>query len=125
MSNEWKKSGPSRLVSATKNSAKGLKSIYATEAAFRQELWGCIPLFIAAPWVGETAASVALLWIVTAIILLAEILNSAIEAVVDRVGLEFHDLSGKAKDLGSLAVMLSLVLAAAVWGIVLLDRFVL
>lgn len=125
MQDQWKKHGASRLVSATINSSKGLKSIWATEAAFRQEAVLCLPLVIAAFFLGRTPAEVAVLIIVCAIVLLAEILNSAIEAVVDRVGLEFHELSGKAKDLGSLAVMLSLILTAVVWGVVIIDRFIL
>jgi diacylglycerol kinase (ATP) len=61
---------------------------------------------------------------VCALVLLAEIINSAIEAVVDRVGLDYHELSGKAKDLGSLAVLLSLTLAAVVWALIIIDRFI-
>ena len=125
MQDQWKKHGASRLVSATINSSKGLKSIWATEAAFRQEAVLCVPLVVAAFFLGRTPAEVAVLIIVCAIVLLAEILNSAIEAVVDRVGLDYHELSGKAKDLGSLAVMLSLVLVVIVWGIVIIDRFLL
>ena len=125
MQDQWKKHGASRLVSATINSSKGLKSIWATEAAFRQEAMLCVPMLIGAFFLGRTPAEVAVLIIVCAIVLLAEILNSAIEAVVDRIGLEYNELSGKAKDLGSLAVMLSLLLVVVVWGIVLVDRFVL
>lgn len=124
MQEQWKNHGASRLVSATKNSAKGLRSIWATEAAFRQEAVLCAPMVIAAFFLGRTPAEVAVLIIVCAIVLLAEILNSAIEAVVDRVGLEYHELSGKAKDLGSLAVMLSLALVVIVWGVVIVDRFI-
>ncbi len=92
--------------------------VYQTEAAFRQELVVLIPLMVGAFFVGKNPAQIALLILVCVIILLAEIINSAIEAVVDRISLEQHELSGKAKDLGSLAVMLSIVLAVIVWGMI-------
>lgn len=124
MQDQWKKHGASRLVSAYKNSAKGLKSIWATEAAFRQEAVLAVPMIFAAFFVGRSAVEVGLLITVCVIVLLAEIINSSIEAVVDRVGLEYHELSGKAKDLGSLAVLTSLGLAIVVWALVLIDRFI-
>ncbi len=124
MQDKWKKHGASRLVSAYKNSAKGLQSLWATEAAFRQEVMLAVPMILAALFVGRSAVEVGLLISVCVLVLLAEIINSAIEAVVDRVGLDYHELSGKAKDLGSLAVLLSLTLAAVVWALIIIDRFI-
>ncbi|MCP4790205.1 MAG: diacylglycerol kinase, partial [Gammaproteobacteria bacterium] len=97
---------------------------WATEAAFRQEVMLAVPMILAALFVGRSAVEVGLLISVCALVLLAEIINSAIEAVVDRVGLDYHELSGKAKDLGSLAVLLSLTLAAVVWALIIIDRFI-
>ncbi len=124
MQDKWKKHGARRLVSASKNSAKGLQSLWATEAAFRQEVMLAVPMILAALFVGRSAVEVGLLISVCALVLLTEIINSAIEAVVDRVGLDYHELSGKAKDLGSLAVLLSLTLAAVVWALIIIDRFI-
>ena len=122
MQDKWKKHGTSRLLSAYHNSAKGLQSIWHTEAAFRQEVGLAVPMFIAAFFVGRSVTETALLISVCILVLLMEIINSAIEAVVDRVGLEYHELSGRAKDLGSLAVLTSLSLAGLVWVLVIGDR---
>ena len=122
MQDKWKKHGTSRLLAAYHNSAKGLRCIWTTEAAFRQEVALAIPMIIAAFFVGRSSTETALLISVCVLVLLVEIINSAIEAVVDRIGLEYHELSGKAKDLGSLAVLISMVLAGLVWALVMLDR---
>lgn len=107
--------GPIRAVQAAKYSWKGLKSAYKYEEAFRQEaILACIviPLAFFLPvTINECLAMVA----VTVLVLIVELLNSGIEAVVDRVGLEKHELAGRAKDMGSAAVMLSLILWAFVW----------
>jgi diacylglycerol kinase (ATP) len=89
------------------------------EAAFRQELMAGIILFPLAFWLGDTGAEKALLAGTCMLVLVVEVLNSSIEAVVDRIGHEHHDLSGLAKDLGSAAVLLSIVTLVLVWGLVL------
>lgn len=108
-----------RVINTTIYSWRGLKQGWQTEEALRVELILAAVLMPVAFWVPVTAAERALLIIVIALVLIAEILNSAVEAVVDRVGEEFHALSGKAKDMGSAAVFVSLVLALIVWTIIL------
>ena len=114
------KTGLRRMLNATRVSLAGLAAAARHETAFRLEL---IAVAILAPcgWIlGENGAQRALLIGSLILVLIVELLNSAIEAVVDRVSLEYHDLAKRAKDLGSAAVMLSLVNAAAVWALVLL-----
>lgn len=117
------KSGLKRIFSAFFYSMDGLKAAWRHEHAFRQEL----VLFIVA-----TAIALALrisafeklvLIAVMVLILIVELINSAIEAVVDRISLERHPLSKNAKDFGSAAVLLACLLAAATWGVVLFNRF--
>ncbi|MGL4506998.1 MAG: diacylglycerol kinase, partial [Aeromonas sobria] len=86
------------------------------EAAFRQELMLILLLMPLAFWVGDTLNQILLLVVISWLVVIVEILNSAIEAVVDRIGTEHHELSGRAKDLGSAAVFISLALNALVWG---------
>jgi len=111
--------GLTRIRNATRYSWQGLRSAFRHESAFRQELLLAGVLIPAAFRVGSTAVELALLIGSVLLVLVVELLNSAIEAVVDRIGSEFHDLSGRAKDLGSAAVMLSLLLAGVVWGLIL------
>ena len=103
-------------------SCLGLKAAYRQEWAFRQEL-RLLPVFaVLGLLLGRGAAEQALLvgsWVV---VIIVELLNSAVEAVVDRVGTERHELSGRAKDLGSAAVLISLVLVALVWALVAWHR---
>jgi len=110
--------GIRRIVSATFNSIAGLKAAWVNEAAFRQECVLVIVLIPAAFWVGETAVEWVLLIGSALLVLIVELLNSAIEATVDRVGTERHTLSGRAKDLASAAVFIALVLLVSTWGIV-------
>nr|WP_269469402.1 diacylglycerol kinase [Aeromonas enteropelogenes] len=95
---------------------KGLKSAWINEAAFRQELMLILLLMPLTFWVGETLNEILLLVIISWLVVIVEVLNSAIEAVVDRIGPEHHELSGRAKDLGSAAVFIVLALNALVWG---------
>lgn len=115
--------GVSRIIHAAGYSYKGLKACYRHEAAFRQELLLCVfltPLsFVATPYIVESALLISTLIIV----LIAELLNSAVEAVVDRIGSEYHDLSGRAKDIGSAAVSLSLLLVTVVWVLVIFKNW--
>lgn len=110
-----KNTGLKRVVMAGVYSLKGLKAAFAHEAAFRQELLLAVIFVPATFFIDVSALERALLISVTILVLIAELLNSAVEAVVDRIGLEKHELSGRAKDLGSAAVLVSLLLWAYVW----------
>lgn len=108
-----------RVLRATLYSMKGLKAAYINEAAFRQELWCAIILFPLALILGNTNIEKALLIGSIFLVLITELLNSAIESVVDRIGTDFHELSGRAKDIGSAAVFMSMILLAITWILVL------
>ena len=110
-----------RIVRATRYSLAGLRSAIREEAAFRQELILALVLIPVAVWLGDNGVERALMIASLLVVLIVELLNSAIEAVVDRIGTEPHDLSGRAKDLGSAAVFISLVAVPVVWGLVLLG----
>ncbi len=113
------KKGIKRIINATGYSLLGLVATYKNEAAFRQELWLAIVLTPIAIYLGNTSIERAMLLGSLILVLIVELLNSAIEAVVDRIGNEFHELSGRAKDIGSAAVMLSLLNLVVVWGFIL------
>nr|WP_234915635.1 MULTISPECIES: diacylglycerol kinase [Aeromonas] len=95
---------------------KGLKSAWINEAAFRQELLLILLLMPLAFWIGDSLNEILLLVCISWLVVIVEVLNSAVEAVVDRIGSEHHELSGRAKDLGSAAVFIALTLNALVWG---------
>jgi len=109
------KGGPSRLFHALKYSAKGLAAAFKYEAAFRQELLVALFLFPLAFWIGESMLETLLLLVSILFILIVELLNSGLEAIADAVTIEHHPLIGRAKDLGSAAVLLSIVLALLIW----------
>lgn len=115
--------GLARIVRATAHSWRGLRAALRHEAAFRQELMLGLPLLLAAPWVGRSALEALLLAGSVVVVWIVELLNSALEALADELSLEHRERLGRAKDLGSAAVMLALLLAAAVWGTVLLGRW--
>lgn len=115
--------GLRRVVNATFFSLAGLRTAWRDEAAFRQELVLAIALVPAALWLGRTAVERALLIGSCFVVLIVELLNSALENAVDRVGLEPHPLAGKAKDLGSAAVFVSLALVLVTWGLIAWARF--
>lgn len=115
--------GIRRILSATRYSAQGLAQAWRHEAAFRQEVALTIVLTPIGLWLGRTAIERTLLIVSCLLVLIVELLNSAVEAAIDRHGDEVHELSGRAKDLGSAAVMLSLLFVAAVWLAVIWDRF--
>ncbi len=108
--------GITRIINATGYSMKGLKSAWVNEAAFRQELLLILLLMPLAFWIGDTLNEILLLVCISWLVVIVEVLNSAVEAVVDRIGSEHHELSGRAKDLGSAAVFIALALNALVWG---------
>lgn len=107
--------GFTRIINAAGYSWLGFKAAYKNEAAFRQELWLCILLMPAALYFGETLMDKAILISSLLFILIVELLNSAIEAVVDRIGDEVHELSGRAKDMGSTAVFIAISMVVVIW----------
>jgi len=115
--------GIRRILRATKFSAQGLAQAWQHEAAFRQELVLVLILVPVAAWFGQTALERAVLIGCCLIVLIVELINSAIEAAIDRHGDEHHELSGRAKDMGSAAVFVSLLLVAIVWGLIATERF--
>jgi diacylglycerol kinase (ATP) len=114
--------GLTRLFSAFGASAKGLGGAFREEAAFRQELAFALVAIPLGLWLGHGGVERALLVAPVLLVLIVELLNSAIEAAIDRIGPERHHLSGLAKDVGSAAVLLAFVLLVVVWALVLLDR---
>ena len=115
--------GIRRIIRATRFSAQGLAHAWQHEAAFRQEIGLTLVLMPLAIWLGRTGFERLILIICCVFVLIVELLNSAIEAAIDRFGEEHHELSGRAKDLGSAAVFLSLGLVAATWGTVVYLKF--
>ena len=112
-----------RIVRAFGYSLQGIRACYRHEAAFRQEVALMVVMSPLAIWLGRTVAERALLIGVFLVVIIVELLNSALEAAVDRHGDEHHELSGRAKDLGSAAVFVSLVLAFCVWAVAAYLRF--
>ena len=100
-------------------SARGFRGAFRDEAAFRQELALALVVIPTGLVLGRNGVERALLTAPMLLVLVVELLNSAVEATVDRIGLEHHELAGLAKDLGSAAVLLSLALLAVVWALVL------
>lgn len=119
MANQNEK-GVKRIINACFFSVAGFKAVWQHEEAFRQEVLLLVVSTPLALWLGGSAIEKLLLIGSVVLVLLVELLNSAVEAVVDRVGPEHHELSGRAKDIGSAAVMLSLVWAAITWACILL-----
>ena len=111
-----------RVVSAFGYSMQGLKSCFEFEEAFRQEVFLLIPLLPLALWLGETPVERAILVGGLFLVLIVELLNSAIEANVDRVGLERHELSGRAKDIASAAVFTSIAFCIVTWALILVPK---
>ena len=111
--------GLGRLYRAFFWSMSGLRAAFVHEAAFRQEILLCAVLAPAALYFGETGVEKALLLGSLLLVLIVELLNSAVEATVDRISEDEHDLSGRAKDIGSAAVFLSLVNAGFIWLLVI------
>lgn len=114
--------GLPRLAAATGYSLRGLRAAWRHEEAFRLEATLAALLLPLAFWVGESLTQRLLLIACVTLVLIIELLNSAIEAVVDRVGPEHHPLSGQAKDLGSAAVFISMLLCGGIWGAFLWQR---
>jgi diacylglycerol kinase (ATP) len=113
-----------RVVKAFGFSMRGFKACYEVEEAFRQELLVILPLLPLGLWLGETPVERALLLGILLVVPIVELLNSAIEANVDRVGFERHELSARAKDIASAAVFLTIVLAVLIWALILIPKWI-
>ena len=118
----YKPRGLTRVLRAVGLSLRGLTGAFREEAACRQELAFAVLVIPLGLWLGHSGVERALLIGPMLLILIVELLNSAIEATVDRIGFERHALAGLAKDIGSAAVLMSFVLLIAVWLLVLLGR---
>ncbi|MFH4714295.1 diacylglycerol kinase [Vibrio alginolyticus] len=115
--------GLKRIVKATGYSIQGLKAAFKHEAAIRQEL-ALLSIAVILAWLVDVDMVERILMIgVVVLVLIVELVNSAIEAVVDRIGIERHELSGRAKDIGSAAVMVALAFAAFTWLYILAGRY--
>ncbi len=115
--------GFTRVIKATEYSWQGFRAAWKNESAFRQECTLGLLMLPLAFVIGQTMFQVAVLIAVLAVVLITELLNSAVEAVVDRVGHEHHDLAGRAKDMGSAAVFVSLALVVIVWSMMMIKNF--
>ena len=111
--------GFTRIIKAIGYSWLGVRAAYRHEAAFRQETWLCVVMIPLGLYLGDNGIEKALLVSSVILLPLVEILNSALEAVVDRFGEERHELSGRAKDMASAAVAMAAILVATVWILVL------
>ncbi|MDB5964892.1 MAG: diacylglycerol kinase, partial [Polaromonas sp.] len=116
------RSGLSRIWHAAGYSLDGLRSAWG-ETAFRQEALAAVVLLPAAFWLGRGWVETALLAGSVLIVMIVELLNTGIETAIDRIGPEWHDLSKRAKDMGSAAVLLSILLCAGTWALALFQRF--
>jgi diacylglycerol kinase (ATP) len=116
------RSGMSRVWHAAGFSLAGLRAGWG-ETAFRQEVLAAVVLIPASFWLGRGWVEVALLAGSVLIVMIVELLNTGLETAIDRIGPEWHDLSKRAKDMGSAAVLLSLVLCAGIWFAALHHRF--
>lgn len=114
--------GLTRLIHSFGYSWQGFRAAWQHEAAFRQEVILAVVLFPATFWLAHSLVTWLLLVISALLVMLVELLNSGIEAVVDRVSAERHPLAGRAKDLASAAVLLATLIAGVTWGSMLLAR---
>jgi diacylglycerol kinase (ATP) len=115
--------GWKRVIYAFGYSMKGLKACFEVEEAFRQEVFILIPLLPLGLWLGETPVERAMLVGSLLLVPIVELLNSAIEANVDRVGTERHELSARAKDIASAAVLMSIMFAAVIWLLIVVPKW--
>lgn len=115
--------GITRIIKAAGYSWAGIKSAYQNEAAFRQESWLAVILIPLAIWLSNSGIQMALMISSVVLLMMVEILNSAIEAAIDRHGSEQHLLSARAKDMGSAAVLFALIYLVLIWGGIFWDNF--
>lgn len=113
--------GLKRIIKAGQFSWQGIKATFKYEEAFRQEIFLVLVMVPLAIWLGESGLERALMIASVILVLIVEILNSAIEAVVDRFGMEHHELCGRAKDMGSAAVLFSLINVAVIWALIIFS----
>lgn len=118
-----KATGFARFYHATRYSMKGIRAAYISEPAFRYEAWLAALMAPATFFIASNGFQWGLMIATLLLVLVMELLNTAIEAVVDRAGTEFHTLAGLAKDLGSAAVFFALLIVAVVWGGIIWDNF--
>ena len=111
--------GIKRIIKAGQYSWQGVLAAYRNEEAFRQEVWLLVVAIPLALWIGDSALERALLIGSILLLLIVELLNSAVEAVVDRIGSEHHELAGRAKDMGSAAVTIAIINAIVLWLVML------
>jgi diacylglycerol kinase (ATP) len=123
MSNPYKgQTGLTRIVKAIGYSIDGLRSAYTFENAFKQEVWAACAMLPLALWLGRNALEIWLLIGSVIMVMVVELLNSGIEAAIDRISFEHHPLSKRAKDQASAAVFLAVLLCGAIWVSVLWQR---
>ena len=115
--------GINRIIKATGNSLRGVRDAFTHEAAFRQELGLTIVLLPLSFWLAQTVTEWLLLITPLFVLIIVELLNSAVENTVDRIGAERHALSGRAKDIASAAVMFALIFLAVAWLSIAWNRF--
>lgn len=113
------KKGLKRIVEATRYSVNGLKAAYKQEEAIRQESWLGILMIIVAIYIAKNGIELALLIGSVLLVFLMELINSAIESVVDRIGFDYHPLSGQAKDIGSALVMVAILMLLVTWNAII------
>jgi diacylglycerol kinase (ATP) len=116
--------GVARILAAAGYSQAGLRQAWQYEAAFREELLLLVLLVPAACWLGQSGVQIAVLLASCFVVLITELLNSAIEAVVDLASPDMHSLAGRAKDMGSAAVFMALLQVVVVWALVAWQRFI-
>jgi diacylglycerol kinase (ATP) len=115
--------GIARIWRALLFSLAGIRATWEHEAAFRLEVWLCLVMIPSALWIGTSAIERALLIGSCLVVLITELLNSAVESAIDRIGEDRHALSARAKDMGSAAVFVSLCLAGITWALIGYERF--
>lgn len=114
--------GFTHLMNATRFSLRGLREAVRRESAFRQELALLAVLVVPGAWITQNLHDFVILMAISTFVLVVELLNSAVEAAIDRIGPEYHEMSGLAKDYGSAAVMLALLVAGGVWAMFAVER---
>ena len=115
--------GPARILKATRWSMQGLRAAWLHESSFCLEVYLFVALAPVGWWLGQTPVERVLMIGSMLLVLSVELLNSAVEAVIERYGPEFHELAGRAKDMGSAAVFVGMVNVMLVWGLVLAPRW--
>jgi diacylglycerol kinase (ATP) len=115
--------GPRQILRAMKYSAQGLRAAWRHEASFRLEVYLLIPLLPTALWLGRSALERAALMMCVMMVPAMELMNGALEAIVDKTTPEHHVLAGRAKDMGSAAVFVCMMMVCVCWGLIAIDRF--